>query len=87
MLQSRKPDRALESEGHPAALSWLWGAGAPAPEAAPPLEALERSAGSAAQDARQPNRKTAWTLRTEAEGLGYALRVFGAFEPDPASRG
>ncbi len=36
--------------------------------------------------ARQPNPEAAQTLRTKAEGLGYALRLLGAFEPDPASR-
>ena len=30
---------------------------------------------------QQPNPETARTLRTKAEGLGYALRLLGAFEP------
>jgi len=38
------------------------------------------------QAARQPNPDTAQTLRTKAEGLGYALRLLSAFELDPASR-
>ena len=32
--------------------------------------------------ARQPNPDTARTLRTKAEGLGYALRLLSAFEPE-----
>jgi len=32
--------------------------------------------------ARQPNPDTAQTLRTKAEGLGYALRLLSAFEPE-----
>ena len=32
--------------------------------------------------ARQPNPDTAQSLRTKAEGLGYALRLLGAFEPE-----
>ena len=32
--------------------------------------------------ARQPNPDTAQTLRTKAEGLGYALRLLRAFEPE-----
>ncbi len=32
--------------------------------------------------ARQPNPETAHTLRTKAEGLGYTLRLLGAFEPE-----
>jgi len=32
--------------------------------------------------AREPNPETAQTLRTKAEGLGYALRLLDAFEPE-----
>ena len=32
--------------------------------------------------ARQPNPETAQSLRTKAEGLGYALRLLAAFEPE-----
>ncbi len=32
--------------------------------------------------ARQPNPETAQALRNKAEGLGYALRLLGAFEPE-----
>jgi len=32
--------------------------------------------------ARQPDPETAQTLRTKAEGLGYALRLLDAFEPE-----
>jgi hypothetical protein len=32
--------------------------------------------------ARQPNSETARSLRTKAEGLGYALRLLAAFEPE-----
>jgi hypothetical protein len=31
---------------------------------------------------RQPNSETAQTLRAKAEGLGYALRLLSAFEPE-----
>jgi hypothetical protein len=32
--------------------------------------------------ARQPDPETAQTLRSKAEGLGYALRLLDAFEPE-----
>jgi len=32
--------------------------------------------------ARQPDPETAQTLRTRTEGLGYALRLLSAFEPE-----
>ena len=32
--------------------------------------------------ARQPNSETARSLRTKAEGLGYALRLLSVFEPE-----
>ena len=32
--------------------------------------------------AHQPNPETAQSLRTKAEGLGYALRLLSAFEPE-----
>jgi len=32
--------------------------------------------------ARQPDPETARTLRTKAEGLGYALRLLRTFEPE-----
>jgi len=32
--------------------------------------------------ARQPDPEAAQTLRTKAEGLGYALRLLDAFEPE-----
>ena len=32
--------------------------------------------------ARQPDPETARTLRTKAEGLGYALRLLSVFEPE-----
>jgi hypothetical protein len=32
--------------------------------------------------ARQPDPETAQSLRTKAEGLGYALRLLAAFEPE-----